>query len=140
MSDNKIPPSKPEPPPKPEGPLVTPPLLEWLRGAGFYSAARLVRARNAFGQIKYGQGLRVEDGRDHVEDARQELGDLLQYAFAIHMKGGNLDALDEGIEALLALRTKTKARSRCEGACKGERKAQPGSTPPRCWWCAAHEG
>ena len=39
----------------------------------------LVKQRDAFGRAKYGQPLMTNDGRNGLEDARQEMGDLLQY-------------------------------------------------------------
>jgi hypothetical protein len=39
----------------------------------------LIHQRDNFGRTKYGQPLMSEDGRNGVEDAKQELGDLLQY-------------------------------------------------------------
>jgi hypothetical protein len=41
----------------------------------------LIKARHEYGLKKYGQGLMSEDGRNTMEDARQEAGDLLQYLF-----------------------------------------------------------
>jgi hypothetical protein len=47
----------------------------------------LVQERNAFGVTKYGQPLMTRDGRNGLEDARQELGDLLQYVCKCAMVG-----------------------------------------------------
>lgn len=80
--------SQPEPPPTGNGDLVTPPLLEAL--ADQPDLAALVSARNAFGEAKYGTGLRTNNGRDPIEDARQELGDLLQYLWQTKMEGKDL--------------------------------------------------
>ena len=45
----------------------------------------LVRERDAFGRAKYGQPLMSEDGRNGVVDARQELGDLVQYVCKVSL-------------------------------------------------------
>lgn len=102
--------SKPEPPPKNEGDEVTPMLINWLRrtsirtdrfdcgrglilGAPIEPVIALLQARAAFGLAKYGQPLRTRDGRDSVEDARQEAGDLLQYLFKARVNGENIESL-----------------------------------------------
>lgn len=77
-------PSQPEPPPTGNGDLVTPSLTEAL--ADYPELAALVSARDAFGRAKYGTGLRTNNGRDPIEDARQELGDLLQYVWQAKME------------------------------------------------------
>ena len=82
--------SVPEPAPIPGGELVTPRVVEWLKGRswkGTEDAIALVLARDAFGRAKYGQGLSLGDGRDAVEDLRQELGDALQYAMKARLEG-----------------------------------------------------
>jgi len=94
-------PSVPEPPPQPHGEAVTPVLLKWLDSCSdkdhcCYSDACdcmsvLVKRRDAFGRAKYGQPLMTKDGRDSVEDAMQELGDLAQYMFKARLNGENLD-------------------------------------------------
>jgi len=60
---------------------VTPLLLDWLRRGASDDVLSLIKARHAYGLQKYGQGLMTEDGRNTMEDARQEAGDLLQYLF-----------------------------------------------------------
>lgn len=85
--------SKPEPAPSGNGVLVTPSLLRALRSRDerIHSAlADLVDARDAFGRAKYGTGLRAANGRDPLEDARQELGDLLQYLWQAKMEEKNI--------------------------------------------------
>lgn len=75
-------PSFPEPPPKPHGFIVPDQLIEFIQSHGNnIHLIQLIRERDAFGRAKYGQPLMSEDGRNGIEDARQELGDLLQYAF-----------------------------------------------------------
>lgn len=101
--------SRPEPAPKAEGEPVTPALLEWLckeRGFaadGFADAYDLVEARDAYGRAKYGQGLMTGDGRDTIEDARQELGDLLQYCWKSRMQGLSLDPIRRLLPVLVAM-------------------------------------
>ena len=84
MSDDLgiVPPPQPEP--KPEGEDVLPSLLRWLFDRGHLArmpelAVKLL-ARDAVGRKKYGQPLRVEDGRDDGRDLEDELLDALQYA------------------------------------------------------------
>lgn len=95
--------SRPEPPPVPKGREVTPPLTAWLEAFGMPTAADLVRQRDEFGRTKYGQPLRTEDGRDSVEDLRQELGDALQYAAKAALNGEDMRALMGVVDALQAL-------------------------------------
>ncbi len=47
----------------------------------------LIHQRDNFGRAKYGQPLMSEDGRNGVEDAKQELGDLLQYLMKCQLGG-----------------------------------------------------
>jgi hypothetical protein len=95
-------PSRPEPPPVNRGEPVTPPLLAWLRAHGFEGEARAVEARDAFGREKYGQPLMTLDGRDPIEDARQELADALQYIQRAAMLGADLTPLAGLLDALCA--------------------------------------
>lgn len=102
MGDS-IGPSRPEPAPVNRGEPVTPPLLDWLRSYGFDDEARVVEARAAFGREKYGQPLMTLDGRDPIEDARQELADALQYVQRAAMLGADLTPLAGLLDALCAL-------------------------------------
>lgn len=92
--------SVPEPPPVPKGQVVPEKLIQTILNMKEYSTnpevteqldrlVQLVKERNAFGMEKYKQPLYSEDGRNGIEDARQELGDLLQYAQKIKMQKGN---------------------------------------------------
>lgn len=96
-------PSVPQPPPKSGGILVTPILVAYLTENGYDEAAKLVQERDAFGKLKYKQGLMTDDGRDVVEDARQELGDLLQYAFSARFQGRSLKPLRALLPALIGV-------------------------------------
>lgn len=74
--------SIPEPLPQKGGLEVTPSLLEWLQiNKASNDTLALIQARHQYGLEKYGQCLMTEDGRNTMEDARQEAGDLLQYLY-----------------------------------------------------------
>lgn len=93
--------SIPEPPPKPHGVVVPDALIKYLKenhSQEGTSLIGLVQERNAFGMAKYGQPLMSQDGRNGVEDARQEAGDLLQYIYKVHLTGDK-----EGVEKLVKL-------------------------------------
>jgi hypothetical protein len=98
--------SVPEPPPKPHGLVVPDELIKRLQSPALIA---LVKERTAFGMKKYGQPLMTEDGRDGVEDARQELGDLLQYVCKVALtKDPRMDQLMELIESAVAEMRKLK--------------------------------
>lgn len=82
-------PSVPEPPPIKSGVEVTPLLIEWLSSQTADSSPiiALIEARRLYGLSKYGQSLMTEDGRDTMEDARQEAADLLQYIYKAKLQG-----------------------------------------------------
>lgn len=86
--------SIPEPPPRNEGEDVPTEFIKWLirkrdnRSLSLESVESLVQLtleRRSFGIQKYGQPLMTGDGRDEVEDARQEAGDLLVYLMKAKM-------------------------------------------------------
>lgn len=80
--------SIPEPPPKPRGIVIPDALcahIQIQQPHGWQQLLQLVLERDAFGRKKYGQPLMSEDGRNGYEDARQELGDLLQYTYKMHV-------------------------------------------------------
>ena len=96
--------SVPEPPPVERGVPVTPVLVGFLRDRGAPAEVVVaVLARDAFGREKYGQPLMSEDGRDPVEDCRQELADGLQYAMRARMVGADLTPLLPFVTELRAL-------------------------------------
>jgi len=74
-------------------------------------ATDLVKQRTEFGMKKYGQPLMTEDGRDSVEDAMQELGDLIQYTFKALLNGNDVTPIKELIP-LLSLMVQTKEFSK----------------------------
>lgn len=97
--------SKPEPDPILCGEPVPERLISFLQSSDIdenvlISAVNLIKSRDAFGRDKYGQPLMSKDGRDEIEDAMQELGDLMQYAFKAKMNGRPLDRLREITVAL----------------------------------------
>lgn len=78
-------------------------LIALIQGIGVLDDARdelihLVRERDAFGRAKYGQPLMSNDGRNGIEDARQELGDLLQYVMKCKLAGQDISDLLSLIE------------------------------------------
>ena len=64
-------------------------------------AAALVEFRSDFGLSKYGQRLLTFDGRDPVQDALEEFGDLLQYAWKARMEEKDLFRLKKLIPILV---------------------------------------
>lgn len=97
--------SVPEPPPLNEGDEVTPKAVEWLRRTGRDRLVPVIEARAAFGLAKYGQPLRTGNGRDTVEDLRQEIADAIQYAVKGRMLGLDLYAMRDLVIALHELVT-----------------------------------
>lgn len=100
--------SRPEPPPKNEGRCVPEELKEWIRQSDFAddhkrNIIELIDQRNAYGLQKYGQPLMSQDGRNTVEDARQEAGDLLQYIYKAIMNGEDLSPIKEIMPFLYTL-------------------------------------
>lgn len=80
--------SVPEPPPQPHGIVIPDALLthiELQKPHHWQELLQLVQERDAFGRKKYGQPLMSQDGRNGYEDARQELGDLLQYTYKMYV-------------------------------------------------------
>lgn len=81
----------PEKMPVPHGTVVTPHLIKWIEsqpisGTRVHQIVADILARDAYGRRKYGQPLMSEDGRDHVNDARQEILDALQYIQAARLQ------------------------------------------------------
>ena len=95
--------SKPEPSPKASGAVVTDNLVAFLSSHNNLpctKAASLVLERSNFGIKKYGQPLMTGDGRDTIEDARQEAGDLMQYIWKARMLGVDTTMIKELIPVL----------------------------------------
>ena len=102
--------SIPEPAPVAGKEDVTPALLDWLTcecpkgfAQGRQDAFDLVQKRDAFGRAKYGTGLQTRNGRDPIEDAMQEVGDLLQYVQQARMEGRDLTPIRRLVPVLAAL-------------------------------------
>ena len=96
--------STPEPPPERGDRDVPEPLIAFLEDQGYDDAADLVRKRVRFGEQKYGTRLETDNGRDPIEDAKQEIGDALQYLAQAKMEGRNVRELNDLIlGALLAV-------------------------------------
>lgn len=110
--------SVPEPPPKPQGIVVPDALLDFLKHRLKYGVddplCALIRQRDAFGRAKYGQPLMSEDGRDGLEDARQEAGDLLQYAFKVYLSGSveELSQIEDLVVAVYGVVTSMLAQKK----------------------------
>ena len=92
--------SIPEPPPKNIGQCVPEKLKEWIQQTHFpddlkLKLIKLIDQRDKYGFQKYGQHLMTQDGRDSVEDARQEAGDLLQYLYKAIMNGEDTSPIED---------------------------------------------
>jgi hypothetical protein len=73
---------RPQPDPKDEGIEVTPKLIEFIKeNSKCQVLETLIKNRYEYGLKKYGQSLKTGDLRNTIEDAFQELGDLLQYLY-----------------------------------------------------------
>lgn len=85
--------SVPEPNPIPEGKVVSNILINWISengGEDSKACIELIRERDLFGRQKYGQPLMTKDGRNTIEDLRQEIGDALQYTMKAIENGEDL--------------------------------------------------
>lgn len=98
MSDS-VKPSVPEPPPINKGEPVTPHVIVWINSLTVCSieekkeAIELIESRDKYGFDKYGQHLMTGDERNTIEDARQELGDFIQYWFKAKMNREDMEKL-----------------------------------------------
>ena len=97
--------SIPEPSPQPIGSIVPEALIDYItnQSGGLCQKEReifvtLIKERDGYGRAKYGQPLMSGDGRNGIEDARQELGDFIQYAYKCKMAGNDLSELKKLIE------------------------------------------
>lgn len=95
--------SKPEPAPQKGKKKVVGRLITWLAVRDDVVAQKLVLARAHFGLEKYGTTLMTHNGRDAIEDARQELGDALQYVMQAKMEGRDVEELRGLTQTLLEL-------------------------------------
>lgn len=87
---------KTQPKPENKGEVVPTSLIKFLMANAhkdnpnrqiYLDAIELIKERDALGKEKYDHSLMTEDGRDHLEDSIEELGDLMQYLWACKMKG-----------------------------------------------------
>lgn len=97
--------SVPEPDPINKGIIVPDKLIQYIKESSLGSstkdkAVRLILERDAFGRNKYGQPLRSEDGRDSIEDARQEVGDLMNYVYKAKINGVDLTIIRQYLPVL----------------------------------------
>lgn len=82
-----------QPAPVNRGVVVPDALIEVIRSHATLSDAdkddlvALIEQRDELGRSKYGQPLTSLDGRSGVQDALEELGDLLQYALKCKLNG-----------------------------------------------------
>jgi hypothetical protein len=113
-----------EPPPKDLGLPVTPELLRWIASTEDKhrdSAASLIKSRDEYGRMKYGQPLKTEDGRKTAKDAEDELGDMFMYTIKAKINREPLDNvkdkmwlymkllyMDEDCEFLQEIRSRIK--------------------------------
>ena len=101
--------SVPEPAPIKEGLVVADLLKEKIRSVHSLDnrrircAIKLIEARDNFGRKKYGQPLMTKDGRNSIEDALQELIDLMFYIYKAQLNGEDLTEIKFLIPVLLAL-------------------------------------
>ena len=106
--------SIPEPDPVCRGYNVPEALINFLNESNAHNANKniansvqasinLVKERDNFGRKKYGQPLMSQDGRNTIEDARQEMGDLFQYVFKARMNNENLDEIRRLVPILMLL-------------------------------------
>jgi hypothetical protein len=97
--------AEPEPLPRAEGEPIPELLVEWLEEKIENSGTVIsdVQARAEFGFKKYGQYLMSDDGRDTINDARQEAIDLLKYMFKARVRGEDLTELKDVLAAIVTL-------------------------------------
>lgn len=100
--------SVPEPDPINKGKPVPTELIKWIKEnidspEQRQAAISLINARDQFGRQKYGQPLMTEDGRDTIEDSKQELGDLIQYIMKAKLNGEDLTPIRRLLPVLIKL-------------------------------------
>lgn len=108
--------SKPEPAPICRGENVNESLIKWIQDRYMYllplrkNIVGLLKERNAFGVQKYGQPLMSQDGRDDIEDARQEIGDFIQYLWKARMNGKNLSVFKDFVQVINGIMEEAEQR------------------------------
>jgi hypothetical protein len=93
-----------QPAPVARGLCVPEYLIAYLKMTGASEdVVRLIEQRDAFGRKKYGQSLHTEDGRRDLQDALEEIGDFMQYAFKMRLKGSSTASLLPYLKAAMSL-------------------------------------
>lgn len=97
--------AEPEPPPRAEGAPIPELLVEWIEEHIEKSGTVVedVQARAEFGFKKYGQYLMSDDGRDTINDARQEAIDLLKYMYKAKIRGEDVSKLSDVLSIIATL-------------------------------------
>lgn len=101
--------SEPEPPPVPRGVVVYDRACQFLdqlqavKSPAVLGLLELLQQRHNFGMKKYHQPLTTDDGRDDLEDARQELGDLFMYACKCRLNHRDVNELRQHLVLLQLL-------------------------------------
>jgi hypothetical protein len=78
-------------------PVATPDGSTYIFDSELEKVALDHESRIAFGEKKYGQRLKINNGRDAIMDSYQELLDFLSYAMQAHLEGkdGFLDLFNQ---------------------------------------------
>ena len=101
--------SEPEPAPVPQGVVVYEEACKWIdafypdKSEEVLGFLELLQKRYNYGKEKYTQPLMTDDGRDDIEDAFQELGDLFLYLFKARLNSHDTDPIQEYVTILQAL-------------------------------------
>jgi len=108
LNSLSIKPSVPQPPPINKGEEIPHLLNLWLSQnvkprKAMINICKLIEQRKLYGIGKYGQPLMSEDGRDSLEDARQELADALQYTFKSKLHGDDVSDIRQLANILVQL-------------------------------------
>ena len=82
-----------QPDPKPGDEVVCGYLLNRLGKARAFELHGVVQHRVAVGLDRYGTYLMTHNGRDAVQDAKEEIGDAAQYIEQARLEGRDLDEL-----------------------------------------------
>jgi hypothetical protein len=88
-----------QPDPENKGEEVTPKLISWIQNNRSIEnetrdqMIKLINSRHKYGVDKYGHGLMTGDKRRTIQDALEELGDLIQYLFKAKLNGENMDEI-----------------------------------------------
>lgn len=76
---------------------------KWAQEKSFHNAVQLSKIRDHLGQTKYGQPLMSEDGRDTIQDALEEVGDLLHYLYKARINGLDVSLIRKYLPVIEAL-------------------------------------